>query len=83
MSNNDRSKGNQAIHPMEVWEEANTLYDHKVWKAGLTKREYFAAAALTGLLAANELPLTRAAIRAVEVADTILDELNREDKKTK
>lgn len=50
---------------------------------GLTKREYFAAAALTGgisgaLAHCGEIRLTEAAKDAVRTADALIAELNRE-----
>lgn len=46
---------------------------------GLTKREYFAAMALQGLLAAR-IPFATAAIDAVKRADQLIAELNKEIK---
>jgi len=47
---------------------------------GLTKREYFAAQALKGILAAgNDLGTKKVkAARAVSYADTLVDELNQD-----
>jgi hypothetical protein len=48
---------------------------------GLNKREYFAACALTGLIAAQagerDLGNSAAASRAVKLADALIDALNR------
>ena len=45
---------------------------------GLTKREYFAAMALQGLLATNSTTTTEYyAIDAVRVADALIEELNK------
>ena len=45
---------------------------------GLTKREYFAAIAMQGLLANDSYPkANRTAAWAVEQADTLIQELNR------
>jgi len=47
--------------------------------SGLTKREYFAAVALQGLLADPSSQLDHAAHNAVVAADLLLRELNGED----
>lgn len=45
---------------------------------GLTKREYFAAMALQGLLSADSCWSTSSyTIRSVEIADALIEELNR------
>jgi hypothetical protein len=44
---------------------------------GLTKREYFAAMALQGLLTINDLTLQECAISAVRTADLLIAELNK------
>jgi len=45
---------------------------------GLTKREYFAAMALQGLLATNSTTtIEYYAIDAVRIADALIDELNK------
>lgn len=43
---------------------------------GLTKREYFAAMALKGLLAAGRLSIRDSCIAAVKAADCTIDYLN-------
>ena len=47
--------------------------------AGLTKREYFAAMALQGLVSkVNHLtPMEDVAIKAVKAADALIEELNK------
>jgi len=47
-----------------------------VWH-GLTKREYFAAAALQGLLAKGDVGLESDAEKAVQWANWLIEELNR------
>ena len=44
---------------------------------GLTKREYFAAMALQGLLANNNKEYAYCVISAVEFADDLIEELNK------
>jgi hypothetical protein len=44
---------------------------------GLTKREYFAAIALQGLLANDSALITSKVIDAVKAADALIDELNK------
>jgi hypothetical protein len=44
---------------------------------GLTKREYFAAMALQGLLANNNNNYAYCVISAVEYANDLIDELNK------
>ncbi len=43
--------------------------------AGLTKREYFAAAALTGLISQVNMPCEKYAIHAVLIADELIKRL--------
>lgn len=44
---------------------------------GLTKREYFAALAMQGLLAKETMDLRNAAQFAVQAADFLIEELNK------
>ena len=44
---------------------------------GLTKREYFAAMALQGLLANDSALITSKVIDAVKAADALIEELNK------
>lgn len=46
------------------------------WSEGLTKREYFAAAAMQGLLAGDEHYIPTVAEYAVKFADAVLAELD-------
>ena len=50
-----------------------------VWsEGGLTKREYFAASIMTGLMSINEISIPkRTAKVAVEFADALIEELER------
>lgn len=50
---------------------------------GLTKREYFAAKALQGILSNPEFMSTLAVKVAVEKADKLIEELNRTDSNVK
>ncbi|WP_460912066.1 hypothetical protein [Spirosoma areae] len=48
------------------------------WQSGLTKREYFAAQALTGLLANSAYTKKETATtKAVEYADALIEALNK------
>lgn len=47
---------------------------------GLTKREYFAAMAMQGMLAIDDPPKEVVARFAVEQADALIKELNKESK---
>ena len=76
MSNKD-----QPAFPLDLLGEKSNLCH-----GGLTKREYFAAAALQGLLANGSLPMraneNRVAVageHAIAYADWILQELERDD----
>lgn len=53
----------------------DTAFPAHATNDGLTKREYFAAAALAGLVA-NGIPKIDAAPFAVVVADALIDTLN-------
>jgi hypothetical protein len=61
-------------------------FEPLIWKQmPLTKREYFAAAALQGILAHLEIgnpkySYTLVAIEAVQFADALIKELNKEEK---
>ena len=44
---------------------------------GLTKREYFAAMAIQGLLANGRASITYNIIDAVKIADALIEELNK------
>ena len=54
--------------------------DHDV-DLGITKREYFAASFMPGLLNGNYKSGYGAAARAVELADELIKELNKPSKK--
>lgn len=45
-------------------------------ETGLTKREYFAARALQGLLSGNKILMTAIPYQAVKLADELIKELN-------
>jgi hypothetical protein len=70
MENKIKTNPDEPVQP----EEYNTNYRFN----GLTKREYFAAMALQGLLATNSTTSTEYyAIDAVRVADALINELNK------
>ena len=49
--------------------------------SGLTKREYFAGLAMRGMCADSKLDDTESIVRsAVHIADTLIEELNKETK---
>lgn len=64
---NKETKANEPAYPNKF---VPILY-------GLTKREYFAAMALQGLLANNKVEHKYCVISAVEYADDLIEELNK------
>ena len=67
---NGNSEINVIMHPVSG----------EVENAGLTKREYFAAMAMQGLLAGagKDLPYADFAEQAVNCADAIIEQLNKQ-----
>lgn len=71
-----KTNGNDSAYPIEKW---NTNY--KMLSGGLTKREYFAAKAMSVFLShssyysGNNNQLARV---SVELADALISELNKE-----
>jgi hypothetical protein len=63
------TKPNEPIHTIE--------YNNNYISNGLTKREYFAAMALQGLLANNSNNYAYCVISAVEYADGLIEELSK------
>ena len=66
-----KTDGTDVAHPI--------VYDGRAY-AGLSKREFFAAKALQGLLSIeedNHLPMETHAEYAVEAADALIDALNK------
>lgn len=64
-----------------VWDDsAFPVFDSDGFPSdnGLTKREYFAAIALQGLLAGGKYFDVMAPVKAVELADSLIEKLNRE-----
>lgn len=87
-----KTKPNEPISPFFKWNEPGygdtiTICDSSgskqflPYKQGLTKREYFAAMAMQGLIAGAEyaVPLIELAEQSVEIADALINELNKED----
>ena len=70
MENEVKTNPDEPIHP--VVRPISSLYH----TTGLTKREYFAAIALQGLLA-NHGDYMYSVISAVEFADDLIEELNK------
>ncbi len=57
-------------------------FGHAGWNSGLTKREYFAAKALQGLLTTvyqGDMPWEALPVEAVRFADLLIAELNRKE----
>ena len=63
------TKPNELINTIE--------YNNNYISTGLTKREYFAAMALQGLLANDSGLITSKARDAVKAADALIEELNK------
>ena len=75
-----KTNGNDPINMAQSHEAA---YDHGQY-AGLTKREYFAALAMQGMLSAGDGDFSfdhhiRIAKLSVAHADTLIEALNKED----
>jgi hypothetical protein len=60
---------------------AGNEYDHGSYNPGLSKREYFAAMAMQGLLAgrSKDLSAQTLAKQSIMAADALIDELNLTD----
>ncbi|MTJ56016.1 hypothetical protein FJR38_26880 [Anabaena sp. UHCC 0253] len=62
-----------------VFPEDNYYDEHRIGQVlGLTKREYFAAMALQGIMANAEFMHFEAAKMAVKKADELIEELNKQ-----
>jgi len=68
MENEVKTNPDEPIQPIEYSDN---------YSNGLTKREYFAAMALQGLLANNNKEYAYCVISAVEFADDLINELNK------
>ena len=66
---NKKTHGDSPINTIE--------YNNNYISTGLTKREYFAAMALQGLLANDSGLITSKARDAVKAADALIEELNK------
>ena len=66
---NNKTHGDSPINTIE--------YNNNYISTGLTKREYFAAMALQGLLANDSGLITSKARDAVKAADALIEELNK------
>jgi hypothetical protein len=69
MNKKVKTEPNEPINPI--------VYDTIIRHSGLTKREYFAAMALQGLLVNNNNDYAYSVISSVEYADALIDELNK------
>jgi hypothetical protein len=69
MENKQKTNPDEPIQTIE--------YNNNYISNGLTKREYFAAMALQGLLVNNNNDYAYCVISAVEYADGLIDELNK------
>jgi hypothetical protein len=75
----DEIKDNECVPDEPAFTMPETEYHHKA--SGLSKREYFAAQILCGLMAASPVRSTLTATRAaVEIADALINALNRDPK---
>ena len=63
------TKANESIKPIE--------YNNNYISTGLTKREYFAAMALQGLLENDSVLITSKARDAVKAAEALIEILNK------
>lgn len=79
-----KTEPNTSAFPITTLIDGNWTKDHPQDKSGLTKREYFAAKALQGLTA-NYLReniigwgIENYAVEAVELADALIEQLNKE-----
>jgi hypothetical protein len=73
---NKETKANDPIH--NVINSKKDYSDDNIYKSnGLTKREYFAAMALQGLLANDSALITSKARDAVQAADALIEILNK------
>jgi len=78
-----KTNGNDPANPTIGWEL--TAHGDPVVitdQYGLTKREYFAAMAIQGLLTSTKYilyPITQVAKDAVNYADALIKELNKDD----
>ena len=66
---NKETKTNNSAFPI--------IAEDYIIDGGLTKREYFAAMALQGLLANDSALITSKVIDAVKAADALIEELNK------
>ena len=72
MENEVKTKPNEPIHTIE--------YNNNYISNGLTKREYFAAMAMQGIITNKDgldIKIERIAESAVDMADTLIEELNK------
>ena len=73
---NKETKANDPIH--NVINSKKDYSDDNIYKSnGLTKREYFAAMALQGLLSLGGVVYQSTEKSAVEAADALIEELNK------
>ena len=76
---NNETKPNDAIH--NVFNSKKDYSDDNIYKSnGLTKREYFAAMALQGIIANKDgldIKIERIVESAVDTADALIEELNK------
>ena len=69
---NNQTKANEPINIVE--------YNNNYISTGLTKREYFAAMAMKGIIANKDgldIKIERIAESAVDTADALIEELNK------
>lgn len=79
MNTNPNDSANPEIHTDDQHSQLDgSVYSNTYSFGGLTKREYFAAIALQGLLAANYSDMQGNTITAVQHADDLIKQLNKE-----
>ena len=66
----------KGTHPINQMDLGNSIEQHTDFSLGLTKREYFAAMAMQGLLANKFSPGSDYNVWAVEIADRVIEKLN-------
>jgi hypothetical protein len=81
MTDKAKQLGSEPAQPvLELGRYTDDCPFYSYTSAGLTKREYFAAMALSGILSDPAAPLQRSAIYAVEAAECLLEALANENK---
>jgi len=69
----------QPAYPQHGWTNDPKILDRMRHQSGLTKREYFAAMAMQGILS-NNLPWNNIVKASIDYADALLAELEKKEK---